>query len=94
VIETHDGATAIKLLERNDQPVAMLLTDVVMPGMSGSELSGLAKALRPGLRVLYTSGYTRNAISRDGRLDAGTDLIAKPFTFASLAAKVRELLDR
>jgi PAS domain S-box-containing protein len=94
VIETHDGATAIKLLERNDQPVAMLLTDVVMPGMSGSELSGLAKALRPGLRVLYTSGYTRNAISRDGRLDAGTDLIAKPFTFASLAVKVRELLDR
>jgi CheY-like chemotaxis protein len=94
VIETHDGPTAIKLLERNDQPVAMLLTDVVMPGMSGSELAGLAKALRPGLRVLYTSGYTRNAISRDGRLDAGTDLIAKPFTFASLAAKVRELLDR
>jgi len=94
VIEAQDGATALRLLEDGEQPVALLLTDVVMPGMSGSQLATAAQALQPALKLLYTSGYTREAISRDGRPDGGIDLIPKPFTYASLAAKVRDLLDR
>ncbi|WP_380872435.1 hypothetical protein ACFB49_33700 [Sphingomonas sp. DBB INV C78] len=94
VIEAHDGATAIRLLERRERAVQLLLTDVVMPKMSGRELSSTALQLTPGLKVLFTSGYTRDVIMRDGRLEAGVDLLSKPFTYATLAAKVRELLDR
>ncbi len=94
VIEAHDGATALKLLERGDQSVALLLTDVVMPEMSGSQLADAATTVQPGIRILYTSGYTRDAISRDGRLQPGVDLLAKPFTYTTLALKVRDLLDR
>lgn len=94
VIEAHDGHTALRLLGRADQPVHLLLTDVVMPVMSGSELADSARDIRPDLKVLFTSGYTRDAIMRDGRLAPGLDLLSKPFTFASLAAKVRDLLNR
>ncbi|MBO9711451.1 hybrid sensor histidine kinase/response regulator [Sphingomonas sp.] len=94
VIEAHDGASALRLLERQEQPVQLLLTDVVMPEMPGSELADAAREIQPGLRVLYTSGYTRDAIMRDGRLEPGVDLLAKPFTFATLAGKVRDLLGR
>ncbi|WCP12303.1 Sensor histidine kinase RcsC [Sphingobium sp. AntQ-1] len=93
VIEAHDGSTALKLLERADPVIALLLTDIVMPKMSGSQLADAAKALQPGLGVLYTSGYTRDAITRDGRLEAGVDLLTKPFTYTTLASKVRDLLD-
>jgi len=94
VTEAHDGATALKLIERGDQSIALLLTDVVMPAMSGNQLAEAAMTMRPEIRVLYTSGYTRDAISRDGRLQSGVDLLAKPFTYTTLAAKVRDLLDR
>jgi PAS domain S-box-containing protein len=94
VIEAHDGVTALKLLERRGRDVQLLLTDVVMPRMSGRELADIATALNADLRVLFTSGYTRDAIVRDGRLEAGVDLLPKPFTYATLAARVRELLDR
>ncbi|TZG28718.1 hybrid sensor histidine kinase/response regulator [Sphingomonas montanisoli] len=94
VIEAHDGASALRLLERQEQGVQLLVTDVVMPAMSGSELAQAARALVPDLLVLYTSGYPRDAITRDGRLSPGVDLLAKPFTFKGLAIKVRELLDR
>ena len=94
VIEAHDGATGLRLLEKQNRDIQLLLTDVVMPEMSGPALAEAARHLQPELKVLYNSGYTRDAIMRDGKLEAGVDLIAKPFTFASLAAKVRELLDR
>jgi PAS domain S-box-containing protein len=94
VVEAHDGHTALRLLDRAEQPVQLLLTDVVMPVMSGSELADCARAVRPELKVLFTSGYTRDAIMRDGRLAPGHDLLSKPFTFMSLAAKVRDLLNR
>ena len=74
--------------------IALLLTDVVMPVMSGSELADIARQVQPGIGVLFTSGYTRDAITRDGRLEPGVELLTKPFTFATLAAKVRDLLDR
>ena len=94
VIEAHDGQTALKLLERADPAIALLLTDVVMPVMSGSELADAARQVQPNIGVLFTSGYTRDAITRDGRLEAGVELLTKPFTFATLAVKVRDLLDR
>ncbi|MGF7147316.1 signal transduction histidine kinase [Sphingomonas zeicaulis] len=94
VIEAHDGEAAMRLLDRQDQNVHLLLTDVVMPKMSGAELAEAARHRQPELRVLYTSGYTRDAIMRDGRLAPGVDLLAKPFTFAALAERVRDLLDR
>ncbi len=94
VVEAHDGQTALRLFDRADQPVQLLLTDVVMPVMSGSELADRARALQPSLKVLFTSGYTRDAIMRDGRLEPGLDLLSKPFTYTSLAGKVRDMLDR
>ncbi|HEX7871325.1 MAG TPA: PAS domain-containing protein [Sphingobium sp.] len=94
VIEAHDGTSALRLLDKQDQPITLLITDVVMPHMSGNELAQTARERQPGLKVLYTSGYTRDAIMHDGRLDAGVELLAKPFTFEMLAGKVREVLDR
>ncbi|MES2147966.1 MAG: PAS domain-containing protein [Pseudomonadota bacterium] len=92
VTEAHDGSTALKLLERADPPIVLLLTDIVMPTMSGSQLAETAKRLQPDLAVLYTSGYTRDAITRDGRLEIGVDLLTKPFNYNTLASKVRDLL--
>lgn len=93
VLETHDGPAALRLLERQEVAVHLLFTDVVMPGMSGSELAEKARAIRPDLRILFTSGYTRNAIVHNGRLDPGVEMIAKPFTYQALAARVRAILD-
>ena len=93
VLEAHDGASALRLLERQDGRVALLFTDVVMPGMSGRELAEEVRKLQPDLRVLYTSGYTRNAIVHGGRLDPGVEIIIKPFTFEALAQKVRDMID-
>lgn len=94
VVEAQDGDGALRLLGGPDIRATLLLTDVVMPRMSGPELAARAQALHPELRVLFTSGYTRDAIMRDDRLDPNVDLLSKPFTYATLAAKVRELLDR
>ncbi len=94
VIEAEDGASAIHLLGRKDVEISMLLTDVVMPKISGRELADRAHALRPGLPVLFASGYPSDMMLRDGRLNPTVDLIAKPFTYTGLAIKVRELLDR
>ena len=93
VLEAHDGPSALRLLERQQEPVDLLFTDVVMPGMTGSELADLAREQLPHLKVLYTSGYTRNAIVHGGRLDAGVEMISKPFTYAALAQKIRDILD-
>lgn len=93
VLEAHDGPAALRLLEKRDQEVDLLFTDVVMPGMTGRELADVARENQPHLRVLYTSGYTRNAIVHGGRLDAGVEMIAKPFTYAALAQKIRDVLD-
>ena len=94
VIEAYDGATALKLLERGDLTINLLLTDVVMPLMSGSELADRARLLLPDLKVLFISGYTGDAIFRDGRLQAGVELLSKPFTFTTLSKKLREVMDR
>jgi signal transduction histidine kinase len=93
VIEAHDGPSALRLLERQTR-VDLLFTDVVLPsGMTGAQVAEQARALRPGLKVLFTTGYARNAIIHQGRLDKGVKLITKPFASNELAAKVRDVLD-
>jgi CheY-like chemotaxis protein len=93
VIEAAEAESALAIL-RTDQRVDLLFTDVVLPGKSGRVLADAAWELRPALKVLFTTGYSRNAIVHQGRLDAGVNLISKPFTFEQLAARVRDLLDR
>jgi PAS domain S-box-containing protein len=94
VIEAHDGPSALRLLERQPR-VDLLFTDVVLPGgLTGAQVAAQARTLRPALRVLFTTGYARNAIVHQGRLDKGVQLIVKPFSFSDLAAKVRDVLDR
>lgn len=94
VLEAHDGPSALRLLERQEEPVRLLFTDVVMPVMSGRELADIAKATYPDLQILFTTGYARNAIVHAGRLDAGVELLTKPFTHEALSRKVREVLDK
>ena len=94
VLEAADGQAALSLIGASAQPIDLLFTDVVMPGMSGKELSEKARALQPGLKILYTSGYTREGFLRDGKLDPGIALLAKPFTLQDLASRLRDLLDR
>ncbi|WP_340672323.1 PAS domain S-box protein [Bradyrhizobium ottawaense] len=93
VIEAHDGPAALRLLEREPR-VDLLFTDVVLPGgLTGAQVAAQAKTVRPTLKVLFTTGYARNAIIHHGRLDKGVQLIVKPFSFTELAAKVRDVLD-
>jgi len=88
------GREALQLLEQGID-CDLLFTDVVMPGgMSGPELARAAQDLRPGLKVLYTSGYTENAIVHQGRLDPGVQLLSKPYRRDELALRVRRMLDQ
>jgi len=93
VIDAGDPATAILISNAHAGPIHLLLTDVVMPGMTGRELANHLTARRPEMRVLYMSGYTENAIGQNGTLDEGITLLQKPFTLLTLKAKVREVLD-
>ena len=94
VIEAKDGPRALQILEIVPN-IRVLFTDVGLPGgMNGRQLADAAKRLRPGLRVLFTTGYARNALVHNGRLDPGIDLISKPFSAAALAVKIRDLLDK
>ncbi len=93
VIDAPDGATAIQISQAHQGPIHLLLTDVIMPGMNGRELANKVSPTRPGMRVLYMSGYTENHIGHNGTLDQGITLLQKPFTLPALKAKVREMLD-
>jgi len=91
-LQAGDGEAALRLLREHPE-VRLLLTDVVMPGMNGRQLAEAAQAAAPRLKVLYMTGYSRNAIVHQGRLDPGVDLIQKPVAAERLGAMVRKLLD-
>jgi signal transduction histidine kinase/FixJ family two-component response regulator len=93
VIEAGDPGTAILISNAHSGPIHLLLTDVVMPGMTGRDLANELAPRRPEMKVLYMSGYTENAIGQNGTLDAGITLLQKPFTLPTLKKKVREVLD-
>jgi CheY-like chemotaxis protein len=92
VFEAGDTAGALRILESGER-IDLLFTDVVLPDESGRELSRHAEKLHPDLPILFTTGYTHNAIVHHGRLDADVKLLGKPYTQQDLARKIRELLD-
>jgi two-component system NtrC family sensor kinase len=93
VLPAPDGETALRLLD-GEPSVDLLFTDVVLPGgMNGRQLADEVRRRRPAVKVLYATGYTRNAIIHQGRLDSDVDLLSKPFTADALTRKVRQILD-
>jgi CheY-like chemotaxis protein len=92
VIAVDNGPEALEVI-RGGEPIDLLFTDVVMPGgLNGRQLAEEARKLMPALKVLFTSGYTENAIVHHGRLDRGVHLLSKPYRRSELAAKVRLVL--
>jgi len=93
VLEAVSGGDALKVAEGHPKPIHLLLTDVVMPHVSGTELARRLQALRSEMRVIYTSGYTENAIAQHGVLEPHVNFLPKPYVAATLLAKVRDVLD-
>jgi CheY-like chemotaxis protein len=92
VLEADGAAEALRLLDRNPD-IALLFTDIVMPDVNGRELADEAQRRCPQLKVLFTTGYTRNAVVHNGVVDAHVHLIGKPFTIDQLAHKLRAVLE-
>jgi two-component system, cell cycle sensor histidine kinase and response regulator CckA len=91
VLEASDAFEALKIASKTTDEIDLLLTDVVMPGMSGRVLAEKLAALRPAIRVLYMSGYTDGAVARHGVLESGISILRKPFTRAELTERVEEM---
>lgn len=92
ILAAGDGATALALVQQGAQ-FDLLFTDIIMPGgMNGQELAEAVWRLRPGMRVLYTSGYTDNALDHEGQLGPGVALLRKPYRKADLSLRIREVL--
>jgi signal transduction histidine kinase len=94
LLQAADGTEALRVAQEYAGKIHLLLTDVVMPQMGGKELANRLKTLRPDIKVLFTSGYTDNAIVHHGVLDPGIDFLQKPFSPSAFAQKVREVLDK
>ncbi len=93
VLQAKDGTVALQLLAARPD-ISLLFTDVGLPGpYNGRQLADEARRRNPALKVLFTTGYARNAIVHHGRLDPGVELIVKPFSYAALAAKLRTVLE-
>jgi two-component system, cell cycle sensor histidine kinase and response regulator CckA len=93
VIETKDGKDALQAAQVHEEKIDLLLTDVVMPGMSGPELAKEIKKIHPETRILFVSGYTSDSIAHRGVLEEGVNLLTKPFTRSGLTQKVREVFN-
>jgi CheY-like chemotaxis protein len=94
VLTAPNGQDALRVArEHRGQPISLVVTDVIMPRMGGKVMAEWLKTTYPGLKVLFTSGYTEDAIAQHGVLDEGVEFLPKPYSPASLARKVRELLD-
>ena len=93
VLQASDAESALEIARRHPGRLDMLLTDVVMPGLSGPELARRLTPSRPGLRVLYVSGYPDEAMASQGLLEPDASFLQKPFTPETLARRVREILD-
>ena len=94
VLEARNGREALAVRESHGAPVDLVVSDVVMPVMGGRELAERLRAIDPGLRVLFMSGYNEEAIRSNGVLLPGTTFLSKPFSMETLLRTVRELLDR
>jgi signal transduction histidine kinase/ActR/RegA family two-component response regulator len=94
VLQASNGSEAVELCRRYDGPIQLLVTDIVMPGMSGPELAAAVRTLRPETKILFISGYSERAFTSHGTLDGDAGFLQKPFMPAALALKVREVLDR
>jgi CheY-like chemotaxis protein len=93
VLEARDGQEALQMCREYTEPIHLLLTDVVMPGMSGRELAEHVTRLRPDIKILYMSGYTDNAIVHHGLLEPDINFLQKPFSTTALSHQVRQVLD-
>lgn len=91
-LSAGSAAEALRLLEENPE-ICVLFTDIVMPGMNGRRLADAALRAKPDLKVLFTTGYTRNAVVHNGTLDVGVAFLAKPYSIAELARKVRKVIE-
>jgi CheY-like chemotaxis protein len=94
VLAAGDGLEALTLVEEYTRPIDLVVTDVIMPRMSGPELAARLRARDPGIRLLYVSGYTADQLRSQTDLGADATLLPKPFTSDELLRKVREILDR
>ena len=94
ILEAANGEEVLKVVREYGQKIHLLVTDVVMPGMSGREVADRLLLRYPEMKVLYISGYTDTAIVHQGILEQGTTLLLKPFKPDTLAQKIREVLDR
>lgn len=92
VLAVEDGPEALRLVESPDVRVDLLLTDVVLPGMSGPDLARRCAQLHPAIKVLFTSGYADDSVQHRGVLEGGFHFIGKPYSRADLTRKVREVL--
>ena len=93
VLHAHGAQEAIALLERNPDPIHLLLTDLIMPGMNGHDLGKIATAKRPDMKILYMSGYNQDILGLRGVQNNGTNFIEKTFSTEVLCHKVRDVLD-
>jgi len=94
VLTAAKGDEALEISSNHAGEIALLVTDVVMPNMSGKQVADALVLTRPGLKVLFLSGYTDNTVGNHGVLDSNVNFLAKPFSRETLARKIREILSR